>query len=121
MVLSPSCGYIWVLSCNGLYATTMLLLWSWALCHILQVFKYDAVRFIGAGLRHIDGDSDMTAAVLVHIVCGLIAYALICAACAMTFHRWSMMLSLLCVAPLSLILSLVLCDGERFGKKFLQH
>nr|AHX26702.1 chitin synthase [Leucosolenia complicata] len=80
-----------------------------------QIFKYDVVRFMGSGLRNIHGDSDMTTAILVHILCGLIAYSLICAACAMTLHFWSMMLPLLGITPLSMLMALYLCDGERFG------
>lgn len=73
------------------------------------------------GFEHLHGDYDMTVAILVHILGGLIAYMLICAACAMTLHRWSMILPLLTITPMAMVMSLLLCDGSSLGKYYFEE
>ncbi|XP_065196251.1 uncharacterized protein LOC135827718 isoform X2 [Sycon ciliatum] len=86
-----------------------------------QVFGYRSVEHVKQGFQLLHGDYDMTVAILVHVLCGLLSYVLICAACGMTLHRWSMVLPLLTTTPLCIILSVALCESSTFHLGQIGH
>ena len=79
-----------------------------------QVFGYNGVSHLGHGLRQLHRDSDTLAALLVHFLCAFASYLLVNLAAAMAVHHIAMIPSLLLTTPLSVVISVALCNGKPF-------